>query len=50
MKLSSFKSKHQKPTLLQDKLLFLNYSRVLDDHFAVLKMAVDALLTEIILS
>ncbi len=31
----------KKPTLLQDKLL--------DDHFAVLKMAIDELLTELIL-
>ncbi len=35
--------------LLQDKLFFSNYSQVLDDHFATLKMSVDILFTEIIL-
>ncbi len=49
MDLSSFMSKHQKPALLQDKLFYPNYSWVLDDEFAVLEMAVDELLTEIIL-
>ncbi len=34
----------KKPALLQDKLFYSKYSRVLDDHFAVLKMAVTELL------
>ncbi len=36
--------------LLQDKLFYYNYLQVLDDHFAALKMSVDILFTEIILS
>ncbi len=39
----------KKPVFLQDNLFYSNYSWVLDDNFAVLKMAVDNLLTEIIL-
>ncbi len=35
--------------LLQDKLFFSNYSQVLDDHFAALKMSVDGRFTGIIL-
>ncbi len=45
MKLSSLKSKHQKPALLQDKLLYSTYLQVFDDHFAVLMMAVNKLLS-----
>ncbi len=39
----------KKPALLQDKLFFFNYPWVLDDYFAVVKMAVDKLFTETIL-
>ncbi len=39
----------EKPALLQDYFFHSNYSQDLNDHFAVLKMAVDILLTEIIL-
>ncbi len=35
----------KKPALLQNKLFSSNYSWVLDDRFAVLKKAVDILLT-----
>ncbi len=39
----------KKPVLLQGKLFYSNYLGVLNDHFVVLKMAVDIPLTEIIL-
>ncbi len=39
----------KKAALLQDKLFYFNHSRVLDYRFAVLEMAVDVLLTEIII-
>ncbi len=38
-----------KAVLLQETLLYSKYSRVLDNCFAVLKMAVDEVLTLIIL-
>ncbi len=39
----------KKPDWLQEELFFSNYFRVLDFHFAALGMAVDMLLTEIII-
>ncbi len=39
----------RKSALLQDKLFYSNYLRVLDNRFVVLKIAAGVLLTEIIL-
>ncbi len=38
----------EKPALLQVKLFYFNYSRVLGDQVAALSIAVDVLLTEVI--
>ncbi len=38
-----------KSALLQDKLIYFNYSRVLDNHFTVMYITVDKLLTVILL-